>query len=138
MRTGTRRWDGLPARLGVGITIIAALLLGNLTAAVAAQEATPMAEATPTVPDACQTETPAAEPNHHRLRRPLRRVPLRRGRQPRLAAGRRRPEPRLITLDNEYDPQVALTNADTLVLRGSNVAIEFRPTRSGPRDVQDV
>jgi ribose transport system substrate-binding protein len=32
----------------------------------------------------------------------------------------------LITLDNKYDPQVALSNADTLVLRKSNVIIEFQ------------
>jgi ribose transport system substrate-binding protein len=32
----------------------------------------------------------------------------------------------LIITDNEYDPQVALTNADTLVTRGVDVAIEFQ------------
>lgn len=32
----------------------------------------------------------------------------------------------LITLDNKYDPQVALSNADTLVLRKSDVIIEFQ------------
>jgi ribose transport system substrate-binding protein len=32
----------------------------------------------------------------------------------------------LITLDNKYDPQIALSNADTLVLRKSNVIIEFQ------------
>ncbi|HLL68946.1 MAG TPA: sugar ABC transporter substrate-binding protein [Micromonosporaceae bacterium] len=32
----------------------------------------------------------------------------------------------LITLDNKYDPQLALSNADTLVLRKSNVIIEFQ------------
>jgi ribose transport system substrate-binding protein len=32
----------------------------------------------------------------------------------------------LIILDNEYDPQVALTNADTMVTRGVDVAIEFQ------------
>lgn len=32
----------------------------------------------------------------------------------------------LITLDNKYDPQVALSNADTLVLRKADVIIEFQ------------
>jgi hypothetical protein len=32
----------------------------------------------------------------------------------------------LIITDNEYDPQVVLTTADTLVTRGVDVAIEFR------------
>lgn len=32
----------------------------------------------------------------------------------------------LIVLDNEYDPQVALTNADILIQRGANVIIEFQ------------
>ncbi|HEX8631129.1 MAG TPA: sugar ABC transporter substrate-binding protein [Catenuloplanes sp.] len=32
----------------------------------------------------------------------------------------------LITLDNKYDPQIALSNADTLVLRKSGVIIEFQ------------
>ena len=32
----------------------------------------------------------------------------------------------LIVLDNEYDPQVALSNADILIQRGANVIIEFQ------------
>lgn len=36
----------------------------------------------------------------------------------------------LIVLDNKYDPQVALTNADTLVQRGTDVVIEFQTDQS--------
>jgi ribose transport system substrate-binding protein len=119
-------WSATPSRIGIGFAVIAALLLGNV--AVAAQDATPMAEAqaTPTVPDACQTETPAAEritvgyaglsgefPFVQDVNNGLQRV-----------ADCLNVE--LIILDNEYDPQVALTNANSLVTRGADVAIEFQ------------
>ena len=37
---------------------------------------------------------------------------------------------KLIILDNKYDPQVALTNADTLIHRHANVIIEFQTDQS--------
>jgi ribose transport system substrate-binding protein len=126
MRFAPKFWSATPSRIGIGFAVIAALLLGNV--AVAAQDATPMAEAqaTPTVPDACQTETPAAEritvgyaglsgefPFVQDVNNGLQRV-----------ADCLNVE--LIILDNEYDPQVALTNANSLVTRGADVAIEFQ------------
>jgi ribose transport system substrate-binding protein len=126
MRIGTKSRSGSRARAGVGIALVAALLVGS--AGVAAQDATPgpAAQATPTVPDACQTEAPAAErftvgyaglsgefPFVQDLNNGLQRV-----------ADCLNVE--LIITDNEYDPQVALTNADTLVTRGVDVAIEFQ------------
>ncbi|MGH2617955.1 MAG: hypothetical protein ACRDJC_22225, partial [Thermomicrobiales bacterium] len=116
--------DRFRARVGIGVAVVASLLAAN--AGVAAQDATPMAQATPTVPDACQTETPAAErmtvgyaglsgefPFVQDVNSGLQRV-----------ADCLNVE--LIITDNEYDPQVALTNASTLVTRGVDVAIEFQ------------
>jgi ribose transport system substrate-binding protein len=126
MRIGTSSRSELRARAAVGIAVVAALLVGG--AGVAAQDATPSpaAQATPTVPDACQTEAPAEEritvgyaglsgqfPFVQDVNSGLQRV-----------ADCLNVE--LIILDNEYDPQVALTNADALVTRGVDVAIEFQ------------
>lgn len=126
MRIVSSNSNGLHARVGIGIAVVVALLAGG--AGSAAQEATPaaMAQATPTVPDACQTEAPAAEritvgyaglsgefPFVQDVNNGLQRV-----------ADCLNVE--LIITDNEYDPQVALTNADTLVTRGVDVAIEFQ------------
>jgi ribose transport system substrate-binding protein len=124
MRIVSSHSKGLHARVGIGLAMVVALLAGS--AGVSAQDSTPMAEATPTVPDACQTETPAAEritvgyaglsgefPFVQDVNNGLQRV-----------ADCLNVE--LIITDNEYDPQVALTNADTLVTRGVDVAIEFQ------------
>ncbi len=126
MRTVTRSRNTFRGRAVVGIALLATLLIGS--AGVTAQDATPMPEAmaTPTVPDACQTETPSAEritvgyaglsgefPFVQDVNNGLQRV-----------ADCLNVE--LIITDNEYDPQVALTNADTLVTRGVDVAIEFQ------------
>jgi ribose transport system substrate-binding protein len=43
-----------------------------------------------------------------------------------LAAAAKKAGLKLIELDNKYDPQVALSNADTLVLRKVDVVIEFQ------------
>ena len=126
MRIVSSSSNGLHARVGIALAMIAALQVSGV--GVAAQDATPMAEAqaTPTVPDACQTETPAAEritvgyaglsgefPFVQDVNNGLQRV-----------ADCLNVE--LIITDNEYDPQVALTNADALVTRGVDVAIEFQ------------
>lgn len=126
MRIGTSSRTNLRAYLGVAIAVMVTLLIGRVAGN--AQDATPspMAEATPTVPDACQTETPAEEqltvgyaglsgefPFVQDVNNGLQRV-----------ADCLNVE--LIITDNEYDPQVALTNADTLVTRGVDVAIEFQ------------
>jgi len=126
MRIRTRFGSGFRTRAGVGLAVIATLLAGS--AGVGAQDATPGAtlQATPAVPDACQTEAPASEeitvgyaglsgefPFVQDVNNGLQRVAdcL---------------DVDLIITDNEYDPQVALTNADTLVTRGVDVAIEFQ------------
>ena len=124
MRTRTRRWHGFQARLGVGIAVVAALLLGNIAAS--AQDATPMAQATPTVPDACQTETPAAEPITVGYAGLSGEFPFVQDVNNGLQRVADCLNVELIILDNEYDPQVALTNANSLVTRGSDVAIEFQ------------
>ncbi|HEV2108746.1 MAG TPA: sugar ABC transporter substrate-binding protein [Thermomicrobiales bacterium] len=126
MRYGTSTRRGLRASAGLGVIVVAMLLIG--VAGVAAQGGTPSpaAQATPTVPDACQTEAPAEEqitvgyaglsgefPFVQDVNDGLQRV-----------ADCLNVE--LIIMDNEYDPQVALTNADTLVTRGVDVAIEFQ------------
>src|SRR5919106_1488808 len=114
-------------RIERGMRTVAGLAVVTMlagSAGVAAQDATPMA--TPTVPDACATEEPAAEritvgyaglsgefPFVQDVNNGLQRV-----------ADCLNVE--LIITDNEYDPQVALTNADTLVTRGVDVAIEFQ------------
>jgi len=53
-----KRRTGLGARAGLGVALMAALMLAG---GGAAQDATPNpgAEATPNVPDACETESPA-------------------------------------------------------------------------------
>lgn len=121
----SKRPSGLGARAGLCVALLAALMLGG---GGAAQDATPSpaAQATPTVPDACQTESPAEGevtvgyaglsgefPFVQDVNNGLQRV-----------ADCLNVE--LIITDNEYDPQVALTNADTLVTRGVDVAIEFQ------------
>ncbi len=126
MRIGTSSRTNLRDHLGVAIAVMATLLVGSVAGN--AQDATPspMAQATPTVPDACQTETPTEEritvgyaglsgefPFVQDVNNGLQRV-----------ADCLNVE--LIITDNEYDPQVALTNADTLVTRGVDVAIEFQ------------
>src|SRR5688500_17430774 len=126
VRIVTRSRNEFRARVGIGIAVIAALLAGGV--GVGAQEATPgaVAQATPTVPDACQTESPAESeitvgyaglsgefPFVQDVNNGLQRVADCLGVE-------------LIITDNEYDPQVALTNADTLVTRGVDVAIEFQ------------
>src|SRR5919106_5915955 len=114
-------------RIERGMRTVAGLAVVTMlagSAGVAAQDATPMA--TPTVPDACATEEPAAEritvgyaalsgefPFVQDVNNGLQRV-----------ADCLNVE--LIILDNEYDPQVALTNADALVTRDVDVAIEFQ------------
>jgi ribose transport system substrate-binding protein len=130
MRIATRTRSGLRARVGVGLALIASLLAGSI--GVAAQDATPMAQgATPTseealVPDACATEQPLAEPitvGYAGLSGEFPFVQDVNGGLQRVADCL---NVNLIITDNEYDPQVALTNADTLVTRGVNVAIEFQ------------
>ncbi len=126
MPIGTRCRIDVGARVGAAIAVIVMLLVSGV--GVDAQDGTPspMAHATPTVPDACQTETPAEEritvgyaglsgefPFVQDVNNGLQRV-----------ADCLNVE--LIITDNEYDPQVALTNADTLVTRGVDVAIEFQ------------
>src|SRR3712207_9518461 len=61
MRGVIKSRNGFRARIGVGIAIVTTLL--GASAGVGAQDATPgaVAQATPTVPDACQTEAPATE-----------------------------------------------------------------------------
>lgn len=125
MRIVTGSPNGLRARALMALAMLMMMLAGG--AGAAAQDATPeaaMQEAT--VPDACATAEPAAEritvgyaglsgefPFVQDVNNGLQRV-----------ADCLNVE--LIILDNEYDPQVALTNADTLVTRGVDVAIEFQ------------
>jgi ribose transport system substrate-binding protein len=47
-----------------------------------------------------------------------------------LAQAAKKAGAKLVILDNKYDPQVALTNADTLVNRHVNVVIEFQTDQS--------
>src|SRR5262249_33450663 len=47
-----------------------------------------------------------------------------------LSAAAKKAGAKLIILDNKYDPQVALTNADTLINRHVNVVIEFQTDQS--------
>jgi ribose transport system substrate-binding protein len=111
-------------RLGIGFLAILSLLLTS--SGTGAQEGTPSPAATPSVPDACATEAPAEEritvgyaglsgefPFVQDVNNGLQRV-----------ADCLNVE--LIVLDNEYDPQVAMTNADAMVTRGVDVAIEFQ------------
>ena len=124
MRTRLGSRPGARLRAALAMVMVAGLMAGG--AGVAAQDATPDAAATPEVPDACANATPAAErltvgyaglsgefPFVQDVNNGLQR-----------AADCLNVE--LIILDNEYDPQVALTNADTLVTRGVDVAIEFQ------------
>ncbi len=85
-----------------------------------------MAQATPTVPDACQTETPAAEPITVGYAGLSGEFPFVQDVNNGLQRVADCLNVELIILDNEYDPQVALTNANSLVTRGSDVAIEFQ------------
>jgi ribose transport system substrate-binding protein len=108
----------------VGLLTVFGLLVTS--AGAGAQDATPSPAATPSVPDACATAEPAADqitvgyaglsgefPFVQDVNNGLLRV-----------ADCLNVE--LIILDNEYDPQVALTNADALVTRDVDVAIEFQ------------
>lgn len=126
MGDATRIRNGFRAQTITGLAMAVMLLIGS--AGVAAQDATPMAgeQAAATVPDACETVAPAEEsitvgyaglsgefPFVQDVNNGLQRVSdcL---------------NVELIITDNEYDPQVALTNANTLVTRGVDVAIEFQ------------
>lgn len=126
MRIVTSSWNGLPERAVMAIAIVVTMLAGSV--GVAAQDATPEAGAmaTPTVPDACATAEPAAERitvGYAGLSGEFPFVQDVNGGLQRVADCL---NVELIILDNEYDPQVALTNADTLVTRGVDVAIEFQ------------
>src|SRR5688500_1720625 len=126
MRLATNSRNPFHARLGVGVAMIAALLLGNVAIAAAAQDATPMAPGTPTVPDASHTEPPAEERITVGYAGLSREFPFVQDVNNGLQRVADCLNVELIILDNEYDPQVALTNADTLVTRGVDVAIEFQ------------
>ena len=120
---GTRLWT---RRIAVGLVAIVGLLLTGAGAGVRAQDGTPGAAATPSVPDACAAGTPAAERitvGYAGLSGEFPFVQDVNGGLQRVADCL---NVELIILDNEYDPQVALTNADALVTRGVDVAIEFQ------------
>lgn len=113
-------------RLSLGLLLISSILVAG--AGVSAQSTPEAGMATPPagVPDACVTEQPAQEritvgyaglsgefPFVQDVNRGLQRV-----------ADCLNVD--LIILDNKYDPQVALQNADTLITRQVDVAIEFQ------------
>ena len=113
-------------RVGAGLLAVLGLLLTSTAAGVGAQDGTPDPAATPTVPDACATEAPADERitvGYAGLSGEFPFVQDVNGGLQRVADCL---NAELIILDNEYDPQVALTNADALVTRGIDVAIEFQ------------
>ena len=112
-----------PHRVGVGLVAMLSLLL---TIAGAGAQGTPGPAATPSVPDACATEAPAEEPITVGYAGLSGEFPFVQDVNNGLERVAECLNVELIVLDNEYDPQVAMTNADAMVTQGVDVAIEFQ------------
>jgi ribose transport system substrate-binding protein len=113
-----------PYRIVIGLLVILSLVLTS--AGTGAQDGTPSPAATPSVPDACATEAPAEEPVTVGYAGLSGEFPFVQDVNNGLERVAECLNVDLIVLDNEYDPQVAMTNADAMVTQGVNVAIEFQ------------
>jgi ribose transport system substrate-binding protein len=112
------------SRLGIGFVLLLSMLL--MSARTVAQDASPVPAATPSVPDACATETPLETPIKVGYAGLSGEFPFVQDVNNGLERVAECLNVDLTVLDNEYDPQVAMSNADAMITQGVDVAIEFQ------------